>query len=371
MNILIQIARFLVGGLFIFSGLIKLNDPVGTKIKLEEYFDVFAADFAPFFEYLIPLALFFSVFLSVLEVVLGVAVLLKYRMRTTTWILLGMIIFFTFLTFYSAYFNKVTDCGCFGDAIVLTPWESFTKDIILLVFIGLLFAYRHRFSEAVPLRTAHIAVASVAAVCLFLGITAVRHLPFLDFRAYKVGADIPRLMQPSEAMRYKYIMIKNGQEEEFEQYPTDKSYEFKEMIPLNPEAQPKISDYSVWNDEGDFTEGTFQGDKLLVIMYDVQKANTASLSDIQRLVNQLPNNVDPIVLTSSGEAIYDEFRHEYQLALPYYFADATVLKTMIRSNPGLILLHNGQVRDKWHFRDTPEVGEINRLLGQDRATVRQ
>ena len=369
MNILIQIARFLVGGLFIFSGLIKLNDPVGTKIKLEEYFDVFAADFAPFFEWFIPLALFLAVLLSVLEVVLGVAVLLWYRMPITAWVLLGMIVFFTFLTFYSAYFNKVTDCGCFGDAIVLTPWQSFTKDIILLVLIGILFFYRHRFSEAIPIRTAHIAVASVAAVCLFLGIMAVRHLPFIDFRAYKVGADLPRLMQPSEALRYKYIMTKDGQDQEFEQYPTDKSYEFKDMVLLNPEAQPKITDYSVWNNEGDFTEATFQGDKLLVVMYDVQKADKSSLPAIQQLADQLPDEVEPLVLTSSGEAIYDEFRHEYQVALPYYFADATVLKTIIRANPGLVLLQDGVIRGKWHFRDVPEVREVVSLLGRDVAKV--
>ena len=369
MNILIQLARFVVGGLFIFSGLIKLNDPVGTQIKLEEYFDVFATDFAPFFEGFIPLALFLSVFLSMLEVVLGVAVLIQYRMRNTTWVLLGMIVFFTFLTFYSAYFNKVTDCGCFGDFIVLTPWQSFTKDIILLVLIVVLFANRHRFSEVLPIRTAHVAVASVAVVCLFIGVTAVRHLPFLDFRAYKVGADLPRLMQPSEAMRYKYIMTKNGEDEEFEQYPTDKSYQFKEMVLLNPEAQAKITDYSVWNDEGDFTEATFQGDKLLVVIYNVQKANKSSLPAIQQLADQLPDGVEPMVLTSSGEALYDEFRHEYQLALPYYFADATVLKTIIRSNPGLVLLHNGRVRGKWHFRDVPTVEKITSLLGQDVAAV--
>ncbi len=361
MNLLAQIARFSVGGLFIFSGLIKLNDPVGTKIKLEEYFDVFATDFASIFEWFIPAALFLSVFLSVLEVALGVAVLLQYRMRITTWVLLGMIVFFTFLTFYSAYFNKVTDCGCFGDAIVLTPWQSFSKDIILLALIAVLFIHRHRMDEVVPLRTAHLAVGAVTVVCLFLGVSAVRHLPFLDFRAYKVGADIPRLMQPSEKLRYKYIMTKDGQDEEFDAYPTDKSYEFKDMIPLNPEAQPKITDYSVWNDEGDFTEGTFEGDKLLVVMYDVDKADKSALANVQRLADQL-NGVESIVLTSSGEAIYDEFRHEYQLALPYYFADATVLKTIIRANPGLVLLQEGKVKGKWHYRDLPTAKEVTRAL---------
>ena len=369
MHILTQIARYLVGGLFIFSGLIKLNDPVGTKIKLEEYFDVFSTDFAPFFEAFIPLALGLAVFLSVLEVALGVAVLIRYRMAITTWVLLGMIVFFTFLTFYSAYFNKVTDCGCFGDAIVLTPWESFTKDIILLVLIGILFTYRHRFTETFSLRTSHLVVGSVTVVCLILGITAVRHLPFADFRAYKVGADLPRLMQPSEPLRYKYIMTKDGRDEEFTEYPADKSYTYKEMVTLNPEAQAKISDYSVWNDEGDFTEATFEGNKLLVVMYDVTKADKEVLPEIQRLADQLPAGTEALVLTASGEAIYDEFRHAYQLALPYYYADATVLKTIIRANPGLVLLQNGVVRGKWHFRDTPTAEEVSDLLGQGVAAV--
>ena len=129
------IARVVIGGLFIFSGLIKVNDPVGTAIKLEEYFNVFSTDFASFFAVFEPYALFFSVFLVVLEVVLGVAVLINYRMSVTIWVLLLIILFFSFLTFYSAYFNKVTDCGCFGDAIKLTPWQSFSKDMILLVLI--------------------------------------------------------------------------------------------------------------------------------------------------------------------------------------------------------------------------------------------
>ena len=118
---LLWILRLLVGGLFIFSGLIKVNDPVGTAIKLEEYFDVFSNDIAGFFIYLKPLALYIGVVLVVAEVVLGVMLILGVKLRQTVWALGLMILFFTFLTFFSAYFNKVTDCGCFGDAIKLTP----------------------------------------------------------------------------------------------------------------------------------------------------------------------------------------------------------------------------------------------------------
>jgi uncharacterized membrane protein YphA (DoxX/SURF4 family) len=364
MNVIAQIARFLVGGLFIFSGLIKINDPVGTAIKLEEYFQVFAADFAPFFASLAPAALFFSVVLSVLEVVLGVAVLINYRMRLTAWLLMGIIVFFTFLTFYSAYFNKVTDCGCFGDAIKLTPWQSFYKDIILLLLIGIIFFYRDRYQGLLKGSAADLSVAAVAAINIFGAVFAIQHLPYVDFRAYKVGANIPSLMQPSETLKYKYIMLRDGVEEEFLEYPSGDGYEFKEMVLLNPEAQPKITDYSVWNNDGDFTEQTFEGNKLMIVMYDAQKADTQVLAEINKLVQNLPAGVEPVILTASGETIFEAFRHEHQLAIPYYFADATVLKTIIRANPGLILLKDGIVKGKWHHNDVPAADDIAEILNR-------
>ena len=126
--------KYLVGSIFIFSGAIKINDPVGTQIKLEEYFSIFSTEFTSTFEIFVPYALVISVFLCTLEIIIGVALIINYRIRLISKILLSLIIFFTFLTFYSAYFNKVTDCGCFGDAIKLTPWQSFYKDLILLSF---------------------------------------------------------------------------------------------------------------------------------------------------------------------------------------------------------------------------------------------
>jgi uncharacterized membrane protein YphA (DoxX/SURF4 family) len=124
MKYLVIFSRFIVGVLFIISGLIKANDPLGFSYKLEEYFAVFGWDFFK------PMALSLSVAITVFEIICGVAVLIGSRMRLFAWLLLLMILFFTFLTFYSAYFNKVTDCGCFGDALHLTPWQSFSKDII-------------------------------------------------------------------------------------------------------------------------------------------------------------------------------------------------------------------------------------------------
>lgn len=351
--------RWIVGGLFIFSGAIKINDPVGTAIKLEEYFEVFAADFAPIFEAFVPFALPLSVFLCVLEVVLGVAVLINYRIKLTYWLLLLIILFFTFLTFYSAYFNKVTDCGCFGDAIKLTPWESFIKDLILVVLIGLLFVFRKSISEtrSTPL-SKDIAIGATTAISLFIGIYAIQHLPFIDFRAYKIGNDIPALMEPSGELLYEYVMEKEGKEYRFEQYPVDKTYTFKSMDVLNPEVQPKITDYSVWNDEGDFTQDTFTGNKLFVIAYDVSKAKKEAFVEINQLIEQLEGQVEVWVLTSSDPSTFEVFRHEVQLAAPYYFSDATVLKTIIRSNPGLFLMQNGTVKGMWHYNDTPTASEV-------------
>ena len=219
MRFIYTICRYFVGVLFIFSGGIKINDPVGTQIKLQEYFEVFSSDFSPIFEIFIPYALILSVLLCTLEIVIGFALLLNYKIQIVSKITLGLIIFFTFLTFYSAYFNKVTDCGCFGDAIKLTPWESFIKDIILLILSGAIFyiypklenqrgfLYLKLFDDKV-IRNG--VIISVTIICLLVSYTAINFLPFIDFRSYKIGNYIPELMEPSDELRYSYVMEKNN-----------------------------------------------------------------------------------------------------------------------------------------------------------------
>ena len=133
MKPLIAISRLLVGVLFILSGLIKANDPIGFSYKLDEYFEVLGT---PFF---LPFSLYLSIFICVIEITLGFATLTGYRMKKVAWILLAMILFFTWLTGYSSITGKVTDCGCFGDAIKITPQQSFYKDLILLLLIGIIF----------------------------------------------------------------------------------------------------------------------------------------------------------------------------------------------------------------------------------------
>ena len=364
-----NVVRLFVGVLFIFSGLIKLNDPVGTQIKLTEYFEVFAADLPALgglFHALIPLALGLAVVLCVAEVVLGVALLVRYRLRATLWVLLGLIVFFTFLTFYSAWFNKVTDCGCFGDAIKLTPWQSFGKDVLLLGLILWLFAGRNRLGSETrsPAKAAVVWGSVLASVAV--AVYAIFYLPVIDFLPYKKGASIPENMKlppgaTPDVYETMYTMkhAKTGQQKEL----SDKQYidsgiwkDTNWQIAATAEprlvqqgVKPKITDFAVHTADGqDITQEVFKGNKLLIVIADAQKSNKAGLAKIGDLVKGLAGkNVTPLFLTATDEATFEAFRHEFQWSAPYYFTDATVLKTMVRTNPGALLLKDGTVLDKW------------------------
>lgn len=358
-----RIARFLVGFVFIFSGLIKLNDPVGTQIKFEEYFEVFAHDlpvFSGFFLALVPFTLAMSVLFCAAEIVLGVALLVSYKPKVTTWLLFFLITFFTFLTFYSAYFNRVTDCGCFGDAIKLKPWTSFGKDVVLTMLILFIIGHRNRIT---PRKTGWL-VALTTVLTLGLGIYAIAFLPPLDLLPYAVGKSIPAQMKPSEPLRYSYVMEKNGKTETFSQYPSDTTYKFKEMTLVNESAKPKITDYRVWDDSGDFTQQTFEGNKLFVIVKSVSDIDAGSLPAIRALVEGLKDStVKPYILTSVSDEQIRAFQKEFQLTeVPYYKVDATVLKTIMRSNPGTWLLKDGVVRGKWHYNTTPDAADVQKLV---------
>ncbi len=358
-----RIARFLVGIVFIFSGLIKLNDPVGTQIKFEEYFEVFAQDVPflhDFFMALVPFTLTMSVLFCAAEIILGVALLVSYKPKLTVWLLFFLIVFFTFLTFYSAYFNRVTDCGCFGDAIKLKPWTSFGKDVVLTVLILFIIGHRNRIT---PRKTGWV-VFLTTVLTLGLGVYAISFLPPLDLLPYAVGKSVPAQMKPSEPLRYRYVMEKNGKTETFEQYPTDTTYKFKEMQLVSESAKPKITDYRVWNDEGDFTQQTFDGKKLFIIVKNTTDVDAGSLPAIRALVDGLKgSDVKPYILTSVSDKEINAFQNEFQLTnVPYYKVDATVLKTIMRSNPGTWLMQDGVVRGKWHYNTTPSAEEVKKLV---------
>jgi len=361
----------LLGILFIFSGLIKLNDPVGTAYKLEEYFEVFSSDVPALswlFDPLHNASRFLSVALSALEVILGVSLLLRFLLRQTLYALAALLIFFTFLTFYSAAFNKVTDCGCFGDFIKLKPWTSFFKDLFLLGLWAVVFFnqkhLRHAFVRGTP---GLMAMTFASALAIGIGVRALGHLPYFDFLPYKVGNSIPRLMKPAEPPRYRYTFERNGQTMQSETFPTDSTWKYKDMTVLNPEkSTPAITDFVITDAQGDdVTKQVLTGNKLILIVQNTNKADRERFEQLNKLFEAAAKSrkhIDVLTITSTAAGKFDSFRHDVNLATPFYFADATVLKSVIRSNPGLLVLHNGTVVAKYHYHDIPALYQIEKAL---------
>ena len=365
---LVRVCWFLLGALFIFSGLVKLNDPVGTALKLEEYFDVFGEEFGSFFLWFKNISRTMSIALSSLEVILGVALLLRWYLRQTLWALLALLVFFAFLTFYSAAFNKVTDCGCFGDFIKLTPWTSFAKDMFLLLLWLVIFMNQRFLRRSFARGTFGIMVMTItAAVAIGIGMRALGHLPYFDFLPYKVGNNIGVLMKPQEQAKFRYTMIRNGVTKEFDAYPTDTTWRYVSMEAINPEtSKPIITDFAVSDVNGeDHTQEILTGNKLILIVQNTNKSDRDRFEAINKLMDEAGKSrkkITALTITSTAPAKFDSFRHDVNLPGPYYFADATVLKSMIRSNPGLIVLHNGVVKAKYHYHDIPALFEVEKAL---------
>lgn len=374
MKILLLISRLFVGALFIFSGIIKANDPLGFAYKLHDYFEVFgeypiiSMFDSPFFY---SIALEMSIFICIIEVLLGLALILGSRPKLVAWTLLLMIVFFTFLTGFSAITGKVTDCGCFGDAIPLTPWQSFYKDIILLVFIGIIFIGRNRIRPLLSSAKATNVLMLLATVATTVfTLYAYHHLPFWDFRAYKIGNDVCELRQSVPDKMQHYYTLKNrasGEQKEFPSFPENYETEW-EYVSMRSEVvetglPAKISNFNLSGEEGDFTD-EFLGDegyKFLVVCYDIKKTRSKRFDQINALQEAMAaRGVAFYGVSASSDRDVEEFRHRVQAAFPFLAADGTELKTIIRSNPGLVMMKGCEVVGKWHWRDVPEVEHIER-----------
>lgn len=358
MKLLVGFSRIIVGVLFIISGLIKLNDPVGFSFKLKDYFAPEVLDLG----FLVPYALLLAIILVIFEVLLGLALLLGHYKKITLWALLLMIVFFTFLTFYSAYFNKVTDCGCFGDAIKLTPWESFTKDVILLVLILILFAGRKHikpiFSKGV--RNVLFFVAFLA--CLGITYYVLMHLPIIDFRPYKIGANIKEDMTiPEDAPRpiyeYQWTFNINGEEKIITtkgEYPqVDGELVNTETKMIQDGYTPPIHDFTIERDGEDFTD-RFLNEKNLVVVIAYSLGNTEKdgFVPVKEITDKaIKNGYNVIGLSASSQEMTEALAAESKLNFKFYFCDETTLKTILRSNPGILELDKGTIKQKLHWND--------------------
>lgn len=362
-NIITQFSRIFVGLLFIISGLIKLNDPIGFSYKLGEYFGETVLNL-PF---LIPLSLSLAVFLVIFEVMLGIMLILGYKTRLTLWSLLLMIVFFTFLTFYSAYFNKVTDCGCFGDALKLTPWESFTKDVVLLCLI-LILVWNQKRIRPIFSNTAQIGLVSISLIiCVFLSYWVLNHLPIIDFRAYKVGTNIADGMRipanaPKAVIEMTFIYEVNGQNKEFKEadlmnIPPDAKFIDRIDKVISQGYVPPIHDFSMEKDGEDHTAALLEEPKLLAfLMYDLLKSDIEGLGKLQAIASTAQKKgYKVLALTASDEQQIAAIKAKYNIDFDFYFCDATTLKTIERANPSIIIIEKGTIKQKLHFNDSEQL----------------
>lgn len=362
MKYLVWISRIFVGVLFIISGLIKLNDPVGFSFKLEEYFSQGVLDL-PF---LMPLALAISIFVVIVEVILGVLLLIGFKPKFTIWSLLLMIVFFTFLTFYSAYFNKVTDCGCFGDAVKLTPWESFTKDVILLVLILILFFGKKYITPLFNSKTNWIIAGVSLVACVLFANQVLNHLPSVDFRPYKIGANIQEGMNtpdnaPKSISEYAWKFDVNGEEKIVVTHGAYPSVEGEfigvETTEIQKGYEPPIHDFTIEKDGEDMASTILEEDKLvMVIAYDLAKSSTAYFEEVADVADQaISKGYKVIGMSASSDAQTKALKSKFGLNFDFYFTDETTLKTIVRSNPAILILNRGTILQKKHYNDFDEL----------------
>jgi uncharacterized membrane protein YphA (DoxX/SURF4 family) len=442
----IKFSRIIIGSVFIVSGLIKANDTVGFGIKLEEYFDENAL--GSFWAIFHPVSLPIAFFVSGIEVLLGLALLFGARARLVSVVLLGMTIFFGWLTYFTASCNEsqmaaiaageafdkvcVTDCGCFGDALrgsvgrSLTPWESFYKDLglflmtlvvvffsgsikvnsfrdnliilpasilITVLFGGWLFGWMFPtyfllvasivffILKQIGLKEAKLewTLAAVLAIMTYgFAYYTYSHLPMIDYRPYAVGENIKDQMKSAEELgleptEYANIYRLKNSETGEEMTINSKEYLEKEIwknkawsieytspepIVISRGYEAPIASFNVMNEDNtDIGEDLLNDENFsfMVVAYDVSKAEGGETAKkLKKLSEEAQNKgYHFYAVTSSPYDVYEDYRHENQLAFPFYTADEIFLKTIVRSNPGLLLLKNGKIMAKWHANDIP------------------
>lgn len=380
---LTHISRVLVGGLFIFSGFIKANDPLGFSYKLQEYFEVFQNDTGmAFFEWFAHASLPLAIIVCASEIILGVMLLIGFKRDLTLWLLFAQIAFFTFLTFYSACFNKVTHCGCFGDFLKLKPWESFWKDIALMILITLLFSGKENIKEIFSPMYLSVAFGLGLVFSIGFPVYAYRNLPPLDFRPYAPGMSIKENMKfpstykpPVIETGFIYENLKTGKKEHFtlKNYPWQDTLNWKWFATDNVVVQdaidaPKITDFTVTDLNGNTVTDSVLNDKnysFWIIMYDLAKTEDdetlmAQINDFYKLAKS--DNYKVIAFTASGPSDIEKFKATNKAQYDFMTVDGTVLKTMIRSNPGLMLINDGSVIMNWHHNNFPVYGDVKQTL---------
>jgi uncharacterized membrane protein YphA (DoxX/SURF4 family) len=363
---LLIVSRIILGFVFIFSGFVKGVDPLGSTYKFSDYFNAFNLGFLDF------LALPFAYLLSAAEFLIGISLLFGFRFRLGAWAITVFMGFFTVLTFILALTNPVTDCGCFGDAIIMTNWQTFFKNLILLPFVFIAFRFRRDQKEKGPSFYSWTGLVLFGVLFFALQEHAIRHLPLLDFRPYSIGTNIPDKMNVPEGMpqdEYQTILYyeKNGEIQEFneENFPwQDTTWKFvdTEHKLIQKGYEPPIHDLTIVDATGyDHINDILSDEGFSFIMVSMQigKADEQALVFGNELEAWCMANGHSFYFTcSSTDDEIAEVRRELDLGFDIHTSDEITLKTIVRSNPGLLLLKNGTILGKWHYNDMPGIGDL-------------
>jgi uncharacterized membrane protein YphA (DoxX/SURF4 family) len=358
-------SRLLVGAVFIFSGFVKGVDPLGTAYKFGDYFAAYGTDWANAF------ALFLSISLCALEFAIGVALFFNLRMKITAWALLVIMMFFTILTFFDAIYAPVPDCGCFGDAIKLTNWETFYKNLVLMIFVIIIFRNRTSFKSVFSDLTHNILLVLVSGLFIYFSVYNYRHLPMIDFRVWKVGNKMTADADSEMRVYVKYRNTVTGEIREYlsPDFPWNDpawlaEWEFFDQR-TESDSEPVAHNLKAEDEfQNDFTPYILESNEMFVVVaYDIGKASQKGLTrtaEIEKMLTEAGYTV--VLITSSLPEEVDAFQKKYDSAFEVFYADDVVLKTMIRSNPGLVLFHQGYVAGKWHHNDFPDLNEIKQVI---------
>jgi uncharacterized membrane protein YphA (DoxX/SURF4 family) len=370
MRIWMLLARIFAGLVFVFSGFVKAIDPDGFAIKLTDYFMAFHMEFFNVIAY--PTALFFSS----MELMIGLNLIFRLRMKFTAWVLLLFMSYFTILTFILAITNPVTDCGCFGDALKLTNWQTFGKNVILFIPTLIIFINRKKFNNQYT-ASAEWFLASVNYILpILLSVYCLKHEPILDFRPYETGTYIPdKMIVPEGAPVDQYettlVYEKKGVKQEFNennlpwQDTTWKWVETKQKL-LKKGYEPPIHDFTITTLSGEDITRNVLNDSNYIFLIVAQKLEKSPLRDLRKMndiaVKAHGLGIKTYCLTSSATQQIEDFIGQFQPVFTVCTGDETTLKTILRSNVGLLLLKQGTILAKSNARDALGAGKVQKNM---------
>jgi len=364
MKIVRFFSRILVGLVFMFSGFVKGVDPLGTAYRMIDYMEVLKL------HSLIPLALTLSILLCTAEFILGFLLVTNVKIKIVSWFTLLFMSFFTIVTFFDATKNLVKDCGCFGDAVKLTNWQTFYKNIVLMIFTLIIIFGRNKIKPWFKNKTEYIIIVTATVLFIWFSVYNYRNLPMLNFRPWKEG----NKMLPDNPKPIKYYIAyknkKTGEKKEWESSKIpyqDTTFAINWVYDTTRIDNPNVSllnGFAILDtSSADMTEHFVKNPEFqfLLAVYDVNKANKKVFEKINQFYAKAKaKNISFIILTSSPKEDVAKFKKEINdPGYEFYFSDDTSLKAMIRSNPGLVLLKKATVLGQWHWRNIPDFDNLD------------